>query len=92
MILMDMVQEHFTVVGNFENDDEYKWDHLLNVVEWYVSTKEYTTPLPKDPNFSLNDDIKNDSYYYPLFPRDYVLVSNETINNFGSHERTLPLS
>ncbi|MBU3144902.1 Ig-like domain-containing protein [Clostridium sp. CF012] len=82
----------FSIVGNFENDAAYKWDHLLNVVEWYVSTKEYTTPLPKDPRFSLNDDIINDSYYYPLFPRDYELVSNETINNFGSYERTFPLS
>lgn len=82
----------FSVVGNFENDNLYKWDHLLNVVEWYVSKEDYTTPLPKDPDFSLNEDILNDSYYYPLFPRDYELVSNETINNFGSHERTFPLS
>ncbi|MGH4121806.1 MAG: prepilin-type N-terminal cleavage/methylation domain-containing protein [Clostridium sp.] len=82
----------FEVVGNFENDVAYKWDHLLNVVEWYVSTKEYITPLPKDPNFSLNDDIINKSYYYPLFPRDYELVSNETINNFGAYEKIFPLS
>jgi prepilin-type N-terminal cleavage/methylation domain-containing protein len=81
----------FSVVGNFENDVAYKWDHLLNVVEWYVSTEEYTTTLPKTPDFNLNDDIKNNSYYYPLFPRDYVLVSKETINNFGSYERTFPL-
>lgn len=81
----------FSVVGNFENDNLYKWDHLLNVVEWYVSNKDYTTPLPKDPSFSLNEDILNNSYYYPLFPRDYTLVSNETIYNFGAHERTFPL-
>ena len=81
----------FNVFGNFKNDVDYKWDHLLNVVEWYVSTEEYTTPLPKDPDFSLNEDILNNSYYYPLFPRDYILVSNETIYNFGAHERTFPL-
>jgi prepilin-type N-terminal cleavage/methylation domain-containing protein len=81
----------FSVVGNFENDNAYKWDHLLNVVEWYVSKEEYTTPLPKDSSFSLNEDILNNSYYYPLFPRDYTLVSNETIYNFGAHERTFSL-
>lgn len=80
----------FNVVGSFKNDNKYKWDHLLNLVEWYVSTEDYNMPLPKAPDFDLNDDILYYSYYYPLFPRDYILVSNETIYNFGTHERAFP--
>lgn len=77
----------FSVVGYFENDETYRFDHLLNVVEWYVSSDKFNIPFPKDPDFNMEDDLAYYSHYYPLFPRDYILVSNEIINNFGSHNR-----
>ncbi len=79
---------NFSIIGDFKNLDKYKWDHLLNQVEWYVSGQEYNMPMPKDPNFNLDDDILNNSYYFPLFPRDYELIDNETIYKFGSSEST----
>lgn len=78
----------FSVEGSFKNDNAYRFDHLLNVVEWYVSVEKFNIPFPKDPNFDMEDDITYYSYYYPLFPRDYILVSDEIINSFGSHSRT----
>jgi hypothetical protein len=77
----------FKVIGNFKNDNAYKWDHMLNMVEWYVSSEKFNMPMPKDENFDINDDIDYYSYYYPIFPKDYILVSNEIVYNFGSHER-----
>lgn len=70
----------FKVEGSFSNKDEHKWDHLLNVVEWYVSSEDYIMPIPDES--TLDDDI----YYYPIFPKDYVIVNNNTIYNFGSHK------
>lgn len=77
---------NFSIIGNFRNLEKYKYDHLLNQVEWYVSSDEYNIPMPKDPDFDLNDDILYNSYYFPLFPRDYILIDNETIYKFGSSE------
>lgn len=70
----------FKVEGSFSNKDEHKWDHLLNVIEWYVSSEDYIMPIPDES--TLDDDI----YYYPIFPKDYVIVDNNTIYNFGSHK------
>lgn len=78
----------FSIEGNFVNKTEHKYDHLLNVVEWYVSREEFCIPMPKIPGFNMGDDILEISYYYPKFPRDYILVSNLSINNFGSHKNT----
>ena len=73
----------FNIVGNFENDNIYKWDHLLNQVEWYVSSDKYNIPLPKVESTDLNDA---DHHYYPIFPRDYEIFSNETVYKFGSSQ------
>ena len=78
----------FSIEGNFVNKTEYKYDHLLNVVEWYVSKEEFCIPLPKNSSFNIEDDLLVNSYYYPMFPRDYILVSNLSINNFGSNKNT----
>lgn len=75
----------FKVIGNFENDNLFKFDHLLNQVEWYISSEKYNMPLPKNQSVSLNDD---EFYYYPRFPRDYEIFSNETIYKFGASEST----
>lgn len=71
----------FSIIGNFENKTMYKWDHLLNQVEWYISTDKHNMPLPKGgQSINLNDEAH---HYYPLFPRDYEILSNETIFKFG---------
>lgn len=70
----------FKVEGSFTNKDDHKWDHLLNVAEWYVSSDNYIMPIPD--GLTLDDNI----YYYPIFPKDYVIVDNDTIYNFGSHK------
>lgn len=75
----------FEILGKFKNKNEFKYDHLLNNVEWYVSSEEFNMPIPE--GLDLENDILIDSYYYPIFPRDYILVSNSIINNFGTHER-----
>jgi|LSQX01.1.fsa_nt_gb prepilin-type N-terminal cleavage/methylation domain-containing protein len=79
--------DEFSVVGSFSNDNLYKWDHLLNQVEWYISSDKFNIPLPKNQSAVLNDD---EGHYYPLFPRDYAIFSNETIYKFGSSETTFP--
>ena len=53
-----------------------------------MSREEFCIPMPKIPGFNMGDDILEISYYYPKFPRDYILVSNLSINNFGSHKNT----
>ncbi|WP_313127286.1 prepilin-type N-terminal cleavage/methylation domain-containing protein [Proteiniclasticum ruminis] len=74
----------FSIIGNFENKNTHKWDHLLNQVEWYISTDKYNIPLPKGgQSVDLNDD---EYHYYPLFPRDYEILSNETIYKFGASQ------
>lgn len=78
----------FSIVGNFKNLEEYKYDHLLNQVEWYVTNKEYNIPMPKDSNFDMDDDLDYNSYYFPLFPKDYELIANETVFKFGSSVNT----
>lgn len=75
----------FTAVGNFNNDNIYKWDHLLNQVEWYISSDKYNIPLPKTQGVDLNDGA---THYYPIFPRDYEIFSNETIFKFGASQST----
>lgn len=79
--------DKFSVVGNFNNDNIYKWDHMLNQVEWYISSVKYNIPLPKNQSVDLNDD---EAHYYPLFPRDYEIFSNETIYKFGASQSTFP--
>ncbi len=81
---------NFSVTGTFKNKDAFKWDHLLTVVEWYVSSDEYNMPLPQSDDFPYGDDILYYSYYYPVFPRDYTLVRNETVYDFGTKQATLP--
>lgn len=73
----------FSIVGEFSNKETYKYDHLLNQVEWYAADVKYNMPMPKDDNFDMNDNLEYNSYYFPLFPRDYVLVANETVHKFG---------
>ncbi|MDY0277983.1 MAG: prepilin-type N-terminal cleavage/methylation domain-containing protein, partial [Acholeplasma sp.] len=82
--------DSFDIIGTFKNNDLYKFDHLLNVVEWYVSTDKFIMPMPKSATFDINDDIAYYSYYYPLFPRDYILIDNDVVNNFGTHNVTFP--
>ena len=80
-------KDTFSIVGNFNNNNTYKWDHLLNQVEWYISTDKYNIPLPKKQSASLNDD---EAHYYPIFPRDYEIFSNETVYKFGASQNTFP--
>ena len=80
-------KDSFSVVGNFNNNNLYKWDHLLNQVEWYISTGKYNIPLPKNQSVSLDDD---EVHYYPIFPRDYEIFSNETVYKFGASQNTFP--
>ena len=82
--------QNFSVTGTFKNKDEFKWDHLLTVVEWYVSSDEYNMPVPSSDDFPLGEDILEYSYYYPIFPRDYELVRNAIIYDFGTKQVTLP--
>lgn len=79
--------DKFSIVGNFNNDSKYKWDHMLNQVEWYISSDKFNIPLPKNQSAGLNDD---EGYYYPIFPRDYEIFSNETIYKFGASESSFP--
>ncbi|MFA9422830.1 MAG: type II secretion system protein [Sedimentibacter sp.] len=79
--------DDFSVVGNFTNKSIYKWDHLLNQVEWYISSDEYNIPWPKTTGVEKNDA---ENHYYPIFPRDYEIFSNETIYKFGTSESTFP--
>ncbi|MDX9917894.1 MAG: type II secretion system protein [Gudongella sp.] len=74
----------FNLLGNFNNKVEYKWDHLLNQSEWFVSSSEFNMPLPKSSSFDVNDG--DNSYYFPIFPRDFELIENKTINKFGTSE------
>lgn len=76
----------FDIKGIFKNLEAYKWDHMLNQVDWYASNTEYNMPMPKDEDFNLEDDLLLNSYYFPLFPRDYELIDNETIYKFGTSE------
>lgn len=77
-------RENFSVVGNFKNDDEYRFDHLTNVIEWYVSSEGFNMPTPIYKDLEIDDD---NLYYYPVFPLDYILVANEFERDFGSHEK-----
>lgn len=80
-------KNQFSLVGNFNNKTLYKWDHLLNQVEWYVTTKKFNMPYPRNQSADLNDE---GFYYYPLFPRDYEIYSNETIYKFGASQSSFP--
>lgn len=75
----------FQIIGKFTNKNEFKYDLLLNNIEWYVSSEGFNMPVPE--GLDLENDMLIDSYYYPIFPRDYILISNSIINNFGTHER-----
>ncbi|GEM_PF-1680271 len=77
--------DEFSIVGNFSNKNIYKWDHLLNQVEWYVSSDTFNIPKPKNESAVLNDD---EGHYYPIFPRDYEIFSNETVYKFGTSQNT----
>lgn len=81
---------NFSVTGTFKNNDAFKWDHLLTLGEWYISSDEYNMPLPKSSEFPHGDDILYYSYYYPVFPRDYILVRNEIVYDFGTKQVILP--
>jgi len=70
----------FSIIGEFNNLELYKYDHLLNQVEWYVSNEKFNMPMPKSESLDMFDP---DSYYFPVFPRDYKLIDNETIDKFG---------
>ena len=80
----------FLIEGTFTNDSATRYDLLLNVVEWYVSSSSYLMPFPPNADFSLFDDIAYYSYFYPVFPRDYTLVATESINNYGTYTRNFP--
>ena len=40
--------------------------------------------------FHWGEDILEYSYYYPIFPRDYEIVRNAIIYDFGTKQVTLP--
>lgn len=81
----------FSITGEFKNLEEFKYDHLLNQVEWYVSSEKYIMPMPKSISFDMNDDLAYNSFYFPLFPRDYELIDNETVYKFGTSYSTFDL-
>lgn len=78
----------YVIEGNFKNLESTKYDHMLNQVEWYVSSDKFNMPMPKSPTFDMNDDFDYNSFYFPLFPKDYELVDNETVFKFGSSTNT----
>lgn len=75
----------FSIIGFFENarDVESKYNHLLNIVEWYVASERFNMPLPS----GIAADEQ--TVYYPFFPRDYTLIKNETVDRYGIHEKKL---
>lgn len=81
----------FGVVGEFTNLEAYKYDHLLNQVEWYVASEKFIMPMPKSADFDMDDDLVYNSYYFPVFPKDYTLIDNETVFDFGTNYTTFDL-
>ena len=78
--------EEFSVVGNFKNRNDHDsiYNHMLNVVEWYITREGFNMPVP----VGITPD--ENLYYYPIFPRDYILVKNEFIDGYpSSYHRTL---
>lgn len=73
-------------VGNFENDENFRYRHLTNVVEWYVSDSKFIMPIPNDDEVigGIIEDVHEFVNYYPMFPRDYVIIKNERIDDFGA--------
>ena len=76
----------FSIVGNFKNIDADKYDHLLSQVEWYVANKKFNMPVPRD--FDMNENLEYNSNYFPIFPKDYELIDNETVFKFGTNFST----
>ena len=74
----------FSIEGEFSNLNEFKYDHLLNQVEWYVSSEKYNMAMPKSASFNMEDDLVYNSFYFPIFPRDYEIIDNETIYKYGT--------
>ena len=75
----------FNITGDFKNHNNFKFDHLLNQVEWYVSSDKYNIPLPKVLGTALDD---SEYHYYPVFPKDYEIYSNETVYKYGASVST----
>ena len=75
----------FSMIGEFTNSQTYKYDHLLNQVEWFVASEEFIMPMPKSDGFTYDPD------FYPTFPNDYKLIDNETIYDFGTSQSTFDL-
>lgn len=84
---------NFSVIGSYKNADKYnsnneynkyKYSHLLNVIEWYVSSDEFNMPIPNDDEFKtrLNNADPELMHYYPVFPQDYILVENDSDYGF----------
>ena len=75
----------FSIIGNFENyydpsDISTMRDHLRNVIEWYASSEEFNMPAPVE--IASEEDL----YYYPTFPKDYLIVENDSNDGFGNHD------
>lgn len=72
-------------LGSFKNDENYRYSHLTNVIEWYVSDNKFIMPIPN--NAKVKSDIIEDVHeivnYYPMFPRDFIVVENDRIDAFG---------
>lgn len=84
---------NFSVIGSYKNADKndpdnehnkYKYNHLLNAIEWYVSSDEFNMPIPDDDEFKtlLNNGDPELLHYYPVFPQDYILVENDSDYSF----------
>jgi prepilin-type N-terminal cleavage/methylation domain-containing protein len=80
----------FKIEGKLVNDPSTRYDLMLNVVDWYVSSENYIIPYPSGADFSLFDDIAYYSYFYPVYPRDYTLVATSSIMNYGTFTREFP--
>jgi len=79
----------FSINGQFNNHNNFKFDHLLNQIEWFSTTGKFNIPLPKDSGADYDDP---DRQYYPIFPRDYEVFKNETVYRFGHSENKLSVS
>lgn len=86
--------EGFSIIGNFENhrDAVSTYNLLINVIEWYVASEGFNMPIPdnKELQSELDNDVLEVSHYYPVFPRDYILVANETEMEPDFYEKIFP--
>lgn len=73
--------DSYSILGNFENDrnTSSKYNHLLNVVDWYASSSGFNMPVPS--NVMPNEE----QHHYPVFPVDYKIIKTSRIDRYGKH-------